>query len=67
MIQKPLFQRLLIIGFMMLVGFCLAKSIYSQSITGVILAIISLTAGIYFVHLLNRAKQEERFEKAVNE
>jgi hypothetical protein len=67
MIHRPLIQRMLIIGFMILVGFCLAKSIYSQSITGVILAVISLTAGVYFVHLLNRAKREEELEKAVNE
>jgi hypothetical protein len=64
MIHKPLIQRMLIIGFMILVGFCLAKSIYSQSVTGIILAIVSLTAGIYFVHLLNQAKREKEFEKA---
>jgi hypothetical protein len=58
---------MLIIGFMILVGFCLAKSIYSQSITGIVLAIISLSAGLYFVHLLHRAKQEKELEKAINE
>jgi disulfide bond formation protein DsbB len=63
MIHRPIFQRLLVIGFMVLVGFCLAKGIYSQSVTAVILAIISLTAGIYFVHLLHRANQEAEFEK----
>jgi len=62
MIHKPIFQRLLIIGFMVLVGFCLAKGIYSQSAIAVVLAIISLTAGIYFVHLLQRANQEEELE-----
>jgi hypothetical protein len=67
MIHRPLFQRLLVIGFMILVGFCLAKGIYSQSITGITLAIISLAAGIYFLHLLQRAKQEQDLEKAVNE
>lgn len=64
MIHRPLFQRILIVGFMILVGFCLAKSIYSQSITGIILAIVSLAAGIYFVHLLNLSKREREFEKA---
>jgi hypothetical protein len=59
MIHRPLFQRMLIIGFMILVGFCLAKSIYSQSITGIVLAIISLAAGLYFVHLLHQAKQQQ--------
>lgn len=63
MIHKPIIQRLLVIGFMVLVGFCLAKGIYSQSITAVILAIISLTAGIYFVHLLHRANREAELER----
>ena len=63
MIQRPIFQRLLIIGFMVLVGFCLAKGIYSKSAIAVVLAIISLTAGIYFVHLLQRANQEIELEK----
>jgi len=46
-----------------LVGFCLAKGIYSQSAIAVVLAIISLTAGIYFVHLLQRAKHDMELEK----
>ena len=63
MIHRPFFQRLLIIGFMVLVGFCLAKGIYSQSAIAVVLAIISLTAGIYFVHLLQQANRETELEK----
>lgn len=58
MIHRPIFQRLLVIGFMVLVGFCLAKGIYSQSVTGIILAIISLIAGLYFVHLLQHANED---------
>jgi 4-hydroxybenzoate polyprenyltransferase len=59
MIHKPIFNRLLIIGFMILVGFGLAKGIYSKSIIAVILVIISLVAGIYCVYLINRMKQEQ--------
>lgn len=63
MIHRPIIQRLLVIGFMVLVGFCLAKGIYSQSAMAVVLAIISLTAGIYFVHLLQQANKEAELEK----
>lgn len=64
MIHRPFFQRVLVISFMILVGFCLAKAIYSQSITGIVLAIISLVAGIYFLYLLNLAKEEtEKVQK----
>lgn len=63
MIHRPIIQRLLVIGFMLLVGFCLAKGIYSQSVTGIILAIISLIAGLYFVHLLQHANDDREFEQ----
>jgi hypothetical protein len=64
MIHRPFFQRVLVISFMILVGFCLAKAIYSQSITGIVLAIISLVAGIYFLYLLNLANEEtEKVQK----
>lgn len=59
MIHKPIFNRLVIFGFMILVGFSLAKGIYSKSIIAVILSIVSLVAGIYCVHLINRMKQQE--------
>jgi hypothetical protein len=65
MIQRPNLNRMLIIGFMILVGVCLAKAVNSQSITGIILAIVGLTAGIYFIHLLNRANSEKEYEESV--
>jgi hypothetical protein len=43
---------------MMLVGFCMAKAIHSGSVIGIILACISLFAGVYFLYLLANAKQE---------
>ena len=57
-------NRLIILGFMVLVGYSLAKSIYSQSVMGIILALTSLGAGIYFLYLLAKAKEESRQEEA---
>jgi hypothetical protein len=61
--RRQLLNRLIIIGFMVLVGFCLAKAIYSHSITGLILALTSLGAGVYFLYLLAKAKQEMELEE----
>jgi multisubunit Na+/H+ antiporter MnhF subunit len=58
MIHRPIFNRLIIIGFMILVGFCLGRGIYYQSVIAIVLAVVSLVAGIYFLHLLTRARQE---------
>jgi hypothetical protein len=41
-----------------LVGFSLAKGISSGSVLGIFLALVSLGAGIYFMHLLAKAKKE---------
>jgi len=55
---KKIFNRLIILGFMGLVGFCLAKAIQTGSFMGILLALISLGAGIYFLYILAKAKQE---------
>ena len=59
MLSHPFFTRCLILGFMVLVGFSMAKSIQIGSPLGFILALVSLTAGIYFVYLLKQAKEQE--------
>ena len=59
--HKPIVNRLLVILFVVLVGFSLAKSIYSQSILGMILAVVSLVAGIYFLKLLSEMKREQEY------
>lgn len=67
MLTRTALNRVIIIGFMILVGFCLAKAIYSQSFIGFILAVTSLGAGIYFLYLLGKAKEAiEREERAGN-
>ena len=63
MISRESINRLIIIGFMILVGFCLAKAIYYQSVMGIILAITSLAAGIYFLYILVKAREEMEAEK----
>ena len=64
MISRESINRLIIIGFMILVGFCLAKAIYYKSVMGIILALTSLAAGIYFLYILAKAKEEMETQKA---
>jgi len=63
MIPKTFLNRFIILGFMALVGFCLAKAIYTGSAMGIILALVSLGAGIYFLYLVVKAKQEMEAEE----
>ncbi len=60
--SKQTLNRLIIFSFMVLVGFCLAKAIYHQSVMGIILALVSLGAGVYFLYILAKAKQEMEME-----
>ncbi len=60
---RTLIDRLIIFTFMVLVGFSLAKAIQSQSVTGFILALVSLSAGIYFLYLLAKARHEQEQEE----
>jgi hypothetical protein len=54
MIRRSILSHLIFISFLTLVGFCLVKAISSQSVTGIVLALVSLGAGIYFLILLKR-------------
>lgn len=63
MIYRTLHNRFIILSFMALVGFSLAKSIQTKSVMGLILALTSLGAGIYFLYLLAKAKQEAEQEE----
>jgi hypothetical protein len=57
--SRTLVNRLIILAFMVLVGFSLAKGIQSRSTMGIILALTSMFAGAYFLYLVVRAKQEQ--------
>jgi hypothetical protein len=62
MVSRTILNRLIIFGFVVLVGFSLAKAIYSNSTMGILLALTSLLAVIYFLHLVAKANQEMRQE-----
>ena len=68
MFSRQTLNRIIILSFMLLVGFCLAKAIYHQSIMGIILAFISLGAGLYFLYIAVKAKEElEREAQGIKE
>jgi len=58
MLSKTTLNRILIIGFMVLIGFSLAKAIYTGSFMGITLALVSLGATVYFLYVLAKVKQE---------
>ncbi|HTD93968.1 MAG TPA: hypothetical protein VK644_09160 [Chitinophagaceae bacterium] len=62
MLSRTLLNRIIILGYMVLVGFSLAKSIQSGSKLGFLLALLSLGAGIYFLYLLAKANEETNNE-----
>jgi hypothetical protein len=62
MISRQTLNRLIIFSFMVLVGYWLAKAIYHKSIMGIILALVSLGAGIYFLYILAKAKEQLEME-----
>ncbi len=63
MFSQQQLSRIIIIGFMVLVGYALAKAFYHNSILGIILGFTSLGAGIYFLHLMVKAKEELEAEE----
>ena len=60
MSSRQLLSRLIIFAFMVLVGFALAMGIYHKSFMGILLALLSLGAGVYFLFIIARARQEMR-------
>lgn len=66
MSYRQILNRLIVFGFMILVGFALAMAIYYKSFMGITLALVSLGAGIYFLYLLAKARKElKEAEEAV--
>jgi disulfide bond formation protein DsbB len=63
MISRTHINRLLILVFMVLVGYSLAYGIKVQSIIGIILSLVSLGAGIYFLYLLAKAQEQLKQEQ----
>ena len=65
MISRYTLNKIIIISFMVLIGFSLAKAIYHGSFMGIILALVSLGAAVYFLYILAKAKDEMEAEEAV--
>ncbi|MCW3117105.1 MAG: hypothetical protein JWM28_1187 [Chitinophagaceae bacterium] len=63
MISRKIINRVIILAFFVLVGYCLATSIAVRSITGIVLAAISMGAGIIFLYLLAKQQQETESEE----
>lgn len=63
MLSRTFINRLIIFGFLVLVGFSLAKALYHKSVMGIILALVSLLASIYFLYLVAKIKEGSRKEE----
>ena len=64
MTYRTFLNRMIILGFMGLVGYSLAKAISTGSFMGILLALVSLGAAIYFLYILSKAKREMQSEEA---
>ena len=64
MISRTNLNKLIIFGFLVLIGFCLAKALASGSFMGIVLAMIALGAAIYFLYILAQVQQDREQEKA---
>ena len=60
MLARTFLNRLIILAFLILVGWCLARGIYYRSVIGTILALTSLGAAIYCLYLVGKLKQEQQ-------
>jgi hypothetical protein len=58
MSARQIFSRLIVFGFIILVGFALAMGIYYKSFMGITLATISLGAGVYFLYIVAKARRD---------
>ncbi|MGZ8525355.1 MAG: hypothetical protein ACXWV1_13065 [Chitinophagaceae bacterium] len=58
MTRREITRRSIIIGFFVLIGFALAKAIFYNSFIGIVLALVSLGAAIYFLYILSKARRE---------
>lgn len=64
MISRRIINRLIILSFFVLIGYCLATSIAVRSGIGIFLAVVSLGAGVTFLYLLAKEQQETETEES---
>ncbi len=62
MISRTFINRIIILSFFVLTGYCLASSIAVRSGIGIFLALVSIGAGVTFLYLLARQQQEPETE-----
>ena len=60
MLARTFLNRFIILAFLILVGWCLARGIYYRSVIGIILALTSLGAAIYCLYLVGKLKEEQQ-------
>ena len=58
MISHTPIYRFIALTFILLVGYSLVRAIQLQSVIAILLAVISLSACIYFLYLLAKAKKD---------
>jgi len=63
MISHTPIYRFIALSFTLLVGYSLVRAIQLQSVIAALLALISLSASIYFLYLLAKAKKELEKER----
>jgi hypothetical protein len=59
MSTHKLISRCIILTFMVMVGYSIAKSLQAGSTIGLILAVLSLSLGVYFIYLLKLARDKQ--------
>ena len=66
MISRRLINRIIILSFFVLIGYCLAISIAVKSFIGITLALVSLGASIRFLYLLAKQQEEAQTEDPIS-
>ncbi len=61
--MHPLVTRLSIFLFMILVGVSMAANIQAKNTVGLILSFVSLAAGVYVIHLLQKLRESSEQEE----
>ena len=64
MLSKTILSRALILAFMVLIGYSIARSLQVGSAIGLFLAVVSLGAAVYFLYLLAKAKADLEQEES---
>ena len=63
MLSRHNIIRLITVAFIIGIGYALAKAFYYGSFLGIVLAMVSLVAAIYFMYTVAEAKREMEREK----